>query len=468
MSRLIYDGHTVHMSRKLEHMRTVLASWGLDKTEGLQDMQPDTFGKVLDLVPASTGMVAKTSKVMRAEMAAAVPLPPLWFHVNLNQFPALTHIERIQSMLTELETLSQKFRLFSIEMPGFQLELNDDDPQMLNQLRLSRVLEQRCASLESLDLSGTGITEWVYIDSALPSCVALERVNLSGLVLHELNHPFLGLAQCLMLKELVIRSAMLNTCVQLAPVLVACTAVTKLDLTDNQLGVNRIDDMYPLQHITNALMFHPSLEHLNLRDCQLDIDSMQSLALTLPTCPRLAHLNLSNSSMSLQNINQNLIPMLQQCTALRHLVLSQLSFMEQIGLTELATSKALTGLTSLDISICYIDFRIPPYGEDFIDELTQCTRLTHLDLSDNELGDTSARFLAVKLPKCLALERLDLSSTLMSDEGVRALSKAIPSCTCLTSLKITLNNTTKKTIEEIQDTWEKHRGHTVGLWTDLT
>jgi hypothetical protein len=65
-------------------------------------MQPDTFGKVLDLVPASTGMVAKTSKVMRVKMAATVPLPPLWFHVNLNQFPPLTQIERIESMLTEL------------------------------------------------------------------------------------------------------------------------------------------------------------------------------------------------------------------------------------------------------------------------------------------------------------------------------------------------------------------------------
>jgi hypothetical protein len=327
-------------------------------------------------------------------------------------------------------------------MPRFQLEVNDV-PGLLGQVRLSKVLEKRCASLESLDLSYTKITQWRFIDRALPSCVALERVNLSGLVLDETNNPFLGLAQCLTLKELVIKSAVLNTCVQVAPVLVACTALTKLDLGENELVLPKTNNMYPLQHITNALMFHPSLEHLDLHGCELNINCLEILAVTLPTCPHLAHLNLSKTLL-LPNKIQVLIRMLQQCTTLRQLALSQNPYMKQMSLTKLTTSKALTGLTSLDVSRCYIDFIIAPGASLFIDELTTCTRLTHLDLSCNEFGDTFARLLSVKLPKCLALDRLDLSNTLMSDAGVRALSKCIPSCTGLTSLKITGNNTTRR------------------------
>ena len=229
------------MSQVFQGMRLIAQGTGV---ELLTDASPELLGQVLQHAPVANGLVDRTSQGLRRRLAALVPLPPMWFHVLSNQYPAATEAQSCVSMLAALEAQARRFRLLSIEMPGFTLDIPDRAlahppflPSERGAVRLTEVLRTRCAAMECLDLTHTDIELWGEIGAALPSCVALQRVKLTGCVFSEINNPFDGLTQCGALRELVMEETQLIfACAQLAPVLVACRAITKLNLASNNLN----------------------------------------------------------------------------------------------------------------------------------------------------------------------------------------------------------------------------------------
>ena len=195
-------------STELDAMRGLLAAQGV---EILREAPRDLFHAIVALTPGANARLAQTSHAVRARLAAAAPLPPAWFYANLDAFPALTEAQRRESLLAELETKARRFRLVSIDLAGFLLDelvANPPPPPLLaperGAVRLADVLVRSGASLEALDLSFARIEQWAEIEAALPACQALQRVTLSGVAFGPANNPFLGLAQCAALRELVI------------------------------------------------------------------------------------------------------------------------------------------------------------------------------------------------------------------------------------------------------------------------
>ena len=71
--------------------------------------------------------------------------------------------------------------------------------------------------------------------------------------------------------------------------------------------------------------------------------------------------------------------------------------------------------------------------------LAQCTALTHLDLSGNEIGPAGAERLSGVLAQCAALTHLDLSVNQIGDTGAEFLGGVLAQCTALTHLNLYTN-----------------------------
>lgn len=326
---------------------------------------------------------------------------------------------------------------------------------------------RRCPDLETLDLARTRIERWAELSAALPFCTRLQRLNLSGHQIYHWNHPFAGLARCLALTELRLWDCEIGTVAeQLGEALVQCTALRLLDLRENDLGGEDTRVQPPVRtmsYITAAIMHHPSLQHLDLSTCQLEMDSMRLLGAALPTIPRLEHLDLSNND--LQNITlAPLVTALPQCPVMRHLRLRGNHDLTPLGLRVLTLFGALRGLESLDLSRCGIECaHVTRNGASFVAQLPLCPRLAKLNLSENKLGDTFVRALAGRLPQCASLERLDLAETQISDAGVRALAAAVRLCPWLVRLNVKDNVSSAETRQQMLDAWSATHETTSGL-----
>ena len=448
-------------------------------------LHADALRQLLEHSPGDNARLARVSQAMRGRLSVLEPKPPLWFHVLLDQYPQATDSQRRESMLLQLEMQARRFRLLSIEMPGFDVDedvstaINIHAPERGGP-RLAAVLALHCAALESLDLSTTGITRWTEIRNALHQTPALQRVNLSGNTFGRGNHPFTWLSHCRGLRELVLEDSDIGrVCRQLAPVLARCTALTKLSLAGNKLsylemenGQMPVPPVCVLQRLTDALMHHPSLEHLDLTGCELSPTGITLLVAALPTMLRLERLILTTNGLTAIRIGQ-LGAMLVNCPSMRHLDVRDNVEIANAGLLALVASQGLRGLASLDVSQCLIDC-IGPGGRSgttgpqvpFLAELALCPRLQALDLSFNNLGDTFVRALARMLETWPLLERLDLSSTIMTDRGVAALALAIPRCPGLVRLNIMRNSCQPETARQIREAWRTTHGNTDGLWMD--
>lgn len=462
----------------LQHMRGALAAWDAGQTGMLLDSPADVVSRVLELTAPANGLVARTSRGLRQRLQALAPLPPLWFHVLSSQYPGANEAQRRDSMLAALEAQSVRFRLVSIEMPGFLLDDPDRAqahppflPPERGAVRLAAVLQTRCAALQSLDLTDTEIEVWREIDAALPACAALQRVRLTGATFHRDEHPFAGLAQCAALRELHLEDTRLGYhSAGLAPVLAACRALQRLNLRANFLSYTDFratPQVLVLQHLTDALRHHPSLEHLDVSDCGLSMPCIALLAGSLPTCPRLAHLDVGSHTLDVVKMTA-LAAMLPRCLALRHLGLRESRAMGTEGLVALTGAQALRGLASLDLHGCSIEYIIPTHGPGaaVVAELALCPRLSALDLSDNDLGNTFTSSLAGRLPQFPALTQLNLAGTKMSDTGVRALAQAVRRCPGLVRLNITRSSCTPETARQMRDAWRTTHADTAGLWMD--
>ncbi len=343
----------------------------------------------------------------------------------------------------------------------------DNSGVLTLQFNATQVL-RRCPELETLDVARTRIDRWREIGNALRFCPRLLRLDLSGQNLYVRNNPFRGLSRCRALTELRLADCELRlVAALLGQALAQCTALRLLDLRKNDLSGEDARLQPPVSYMSlllAGLRQHPSLEHVDLSTCQLDVHCTHLLGGALPTWARLEHLDLSNNGLN----NTSLLPIalaLPQCPAMRHLRLRGNSAFRPRALFYLGTQGGMRGLASLDLSRCAIDCsrHVQHNGAEFVAELPRCPRLLRLNLSENELGDTFARALARVLPECAALESLELAETQISDAGLRALAAGVRLCPWLERLNVRGNAFSEQSRDELQRAWSATHATTIGL-----
>ena len=175
------------------------------------------------------------------------------------------------------------------------------------------------------------------------------------------------------------------------------TALTHLDLSGNQIGAS--DDTY----LSGALLVNTTLTDLNLSNNEIDTSGATALFEVLSRNTTLTHLNLS-----------------------RNLIRNPLSFSEDLSDN--------TTLTNLNLSGNIIDVSdTPPPWAFFV-------RLTHLNLSYNNINDNGAYRLGSFLSRNTTLTHLNLSHNSIDDGGARYLSRALSRNTALTHLNLSGND----------------------------
>lgn len=186
------------------------------------------------------------------------------------------------------------------------------------------------------------------------------------------------------------------------------------------------------------------------------------LAEILKMCTDLENLTIKNSSVHDWNLIGNA---LESCNKIKRVDFSHDTFKETHNQQYIESYKALfkglshsPSLTEIDFSYCNIGncstilastlpkftaltklnlndigYQIARY---VVPALSQCPRLQHLELSDNDFAQASLVYLGSGLPKCTSLTHLDLSSNLFDVRESMQLGYILSSCTTLRVLSL--------------------------------
>ena len=258
-------------------------------------------------------------------------------------------------------------------------------------------------TLTHLNLSHNSIDHFSssFLFTALSRNTTLTHLNLSHSSIDHFSasHLFEALSTNTTLTHLNLshNSINNNSAYLLSRVLQDNTALTHLDLSGNQIGASDVT------YLSGALLVNTTLTDLNLSNNEIDTSGATALFEVLSRNTTLTHLNLSKNNIR-----------------------NPLSFSEDLSDN--------TTLTNLNLSGNIIDVSdAPPPWAFFV-------RLTHLNLSYNNIDDNGAYRLGSFLSRNTTLTHLNLSHNSIDDGGARHLSRALSRNTALTHLNLSGND----------------------------
>ena len=323
---------------------------------------------------------------------------------GLTRNTTLTHLNlseneiRNPHMLSFFEYLSDNTTLTYVRLTHLNLSNNNiDNPGALSWLL------SRNTILTHLNLSHSSINDYgvCRLFQTLAVNTTLTHLNLSHNSIDHFSSSFLftALSRNTTLTHLNLshNSIKSNCAYLLSRALQDNTALTHLDLSGNQIGAS--DDTY----LSGALLVNTTLTDLNLSNNEIDTSGATALFEVLSRNTTLTHLNLSQNNIR-----------------------NPLSFSEDLSDN--------TTLTNLNLSGNIIDVSdTPPPWAFFV-------RLTHLNLSYNNIDDNGAYRLGSFLSRNTTLTHLNLSHNSIDDGGARYLSRALSRNTALTHLNLSGND----------------------------
>jgi len=381
----------------------------------------DTVSMIMGQTPSQNQWLSKESSHIRKSMSHTTPIN---FVASRNSMKHLAQEIRRNTMLRDLEDKMNKYKIVSIEISDFPIDLlyeytrvNSGTP------RLAEVLK-KCKDLEYLTIKNINVYDWKLIGEALNECHQLKSVNFSHGNVDRPNATyerlFNGLSHSPALTEIDFSFCNLGELGNiLASTLPKFTALTKLNLSGNGYQMAR--------YVVPTLPKCPRLQHLELSDNDFGQASLLHLTSGLPKCTSLTHLDLSSNLFDFRDSMQ-LGYILSSCTTLRVLSLKNSSFFTAKALCGLQSHSGFKRLIYLDVSNCNFNFTVNIRSseiEEIIQKLSKCSSLTHLNLSYNPLQDVFARdHLMQILPTCTALTHLDLSHTGINEDTVHTLQQA--------------------------------------------
>ena len=331
---------------------------------------------------------------------------------------------------------------------------NIDNPGALSGLL------SRNTTLTHLNLSHNSIDDFFsssFLFTALSRNTNLTHLNLSHSSIDRFSasHLFEALSRNTTLTHLNLshNSIKSNCACLLSRALQDITALTHLDLSGNKIGA------YGDTYLPGALLVNTTLTDLNLSNNEFDTSGATALFEFLSRNTTLTHLDLSgnkigaygdtylpgallvNTTLTDLNLSNNefdtsgataLFEVLSRNTTLTHLNLSKNNIRNPLSFSEDLSDN--TTLTNLNLSGNIIDVSdAPPPWAFFV-------RLTHLNLSYNNIDDNGAYRLGSFLSRNTTLTHLNLSHNSIDDGGARHLSRALSRNTALTHLNLSGNN----------------------------
>jgi Leucine-rich repeat (LRR) protein len=173
-----------------------------------------------------------------------------------------------------------------------------------------------------------------------------------------------------------------------------------------------------------------------MSNISMDIKSFAFLVRTLGSIAQgLLHLEFSSCSIC-DDKTTELIELLENCQALKSLVLSNNSFTTPIVLLLSPVLSKLNNLSHIDFT--YNEIR--NIGVAMIGQLLgQCPALRHVDLSYNDFGDKGASALACALSKNNVLSRLSINNCDIGNTGAERLFGVLWQCPTLVHLELNRN-----------------------------
>jgi Ran GTPase-activating protein (RanGAP) involved in mRNA processing and transport len=147
------------------------------------------------------------------------------------------------------------------------------------------------------------------------------------------------------------------------------------------------------------------IQKLELLACSMLGENKNMLIRLLEQCPELVYLKIVGNYNFGSVVTKSIVQVLSQCTKLEHLNLSGNSI-GNIGAESL--SKILgrfSLLKHLDLSWNNIG---PDGVESLVKILVQCTTLIHLDLNNNNIGLYGLENLVKVIPQCPSLKHIEL------------------------------------------------------------
>ena len=200
------------------------------------------------------------------------------------QFLTLNATDRIHHILTQLETMTSRCNITTLDVSKAGITRKDAE-------RLAGVLAQ-CPELSHLNLGGNQLGDEgaARLARVLPLCPALAHLDLCGNWIED------------------------EGTARLAAVLEQCPALSRLDLADNSIrdeGAGKLAGVLPQC---------PALSHLYLKRNIIGDEGAGRLAEVLPQCPALSHLNLSSNEIGEEG-KGILEEALSKCPGLSHMSL---------------------------------------------------------------------------------------------------------------------------------------------------
>lgn len=380
----------------------------------------DTVSMIMGQTPSQNQWLSKASSHIRKSMSHTTPIH---FVASKNSMKHLAQEIRRNTMLHDLEDKMNKYKIVSIEISDFPIDLlyeytrvNSGTPQLAEVLK-------KCKDLEYLTIKNINVYDWKLIGEALNECHQLKSVNFSHGNVDRPNATyerlFNGLSHSPALTEIDFSFCNLGELgTILASTLPKFTALTKLNLSGNGYQMAR--------YVVPTLPKCPRLQHLELSDNDFGQRSIEYLEDCLPKCTSLTHLDLSDNLFGVPD-SFKIGDILSSCTTLRRISFRNTGYFTARALNGLQSNLAFQRLTYIDLSKCDFNFTtdIPKTViDEIIEKLQQCSNLTHLNLAYNPLGDVFTEDLMQILPTCTALTHLDLSHTGINEDTVRALQQA--------------------------------------------
>ena len=323
----------------------------------------------------------------------------LSFFENLSDSTTLTHLNLSDNNIDNPGALSW---LFSRNTTLTHLNLSHNSINDYGVCLLFQTLAVN-TTLTHLNLSHNSIDHFSssFLFTALSRNTTLTHLNLSHSSIDHFSasHLFEALSTNTTLTHLNLshNSINNNSAYLLSRVLQDNTALTHLDLSGNQIGASDVT------YLSGALLVNTTLTDLNLSNNEIDTSGATALFEVLSRNTTLTHLNLSKNNIR-----------------------NPLSFSEDLSDN--------TTLTNLNLSGNIIDVSdAPPPWAFFV-------RLTHLNLSYNNIDDNGAYRLGSFLSRNTTLTHLNLSHNSIDDGGARHLSRALSRNTALTHLNLSGNN----------------------------
>jgi Ran GTPase-activating protein (RanGAP) involved in mRNA processing and transport len=394
------------------------------------------FETILSFIPCDdlrtwpaerTIMLMHTSKRIRAAVRNIIP--PAWVVFNDHVSSICNNLAALQSMFVRLGLSPEDGAALCVQQHGFETVCSYVEYVLTQLAKLPTWCKICVLCLNKCKFRGANVDS---LAGVFAKCPALTSLHLKSCDIGD--EGFSRLAErmpqfpALEILDLASNGITAQGADLLAGVLVQCPALSFLNLDENRIGAEGAASLAPV------LAKCPAMFQLDLERNMIGEEGAGALAVVLSQCARLSYLNLARNWIEDEGVRR----------LVEGLVPPSLSEMEDEGTsTPPPPPRFSTPPPPRCFALSHLNLSDNGIGEggavSLAEVLSQCPYLFHLDLQNNRIEAEGARRLSGVLGQCRALSYLDLDSNAIGAEGAGSVFQLLVDCPRLSCLKMPNN-----------------------------